>query len=51
MLLKNPKQFNKIAREWAVKYAGAPQDESEASAGFARGDDEDMVDHDAELAA
>lgn len=24
MLLKNPKEFERIAREWSVKYAGAP---------------------------
>lgn len=32
MLLKNPKEFAHVAREWAVKYAGAPQkDESGGS--------------------
>ena len=27
MLLKNPEQFRYVAREWAVKYAGAPKKE------------------------
>lgn len=32
MLLKNPKEFAHVAREWAVKYAAAPQkDESGGS--------------------
>lgn len=32
MLLKDPKEFAHIAREWAVKYASAPQhDESSGS--------------------
>ena len=25
MLIKNPKEFERVAREWAVKYAGAPR--------------------------
>ena len=25
MLVKNPKEFERVAREWAVKYAGAPR--------------------------
>ena len=25
MLVKNPKEFERVAREWAVKYAGAPK--------------------------
>ena len=25
MLLRNPKDFERVAREWAVMYAGAPK--------------------------
>lgn len=25
MLLRNPKEFERVAREWAVVYAGAPK--------------------------
>jgi ubiquitin-conjugating enzyme (huntingtin interacting protein 2) len=25
MLVRNPKEFDRVAREWAVKYAGAPK--------------------------
>lgn len=25
MLLRNPKEFDRVAREWAVQYAGAPR--------------------------
>lgn len=25
MLIKNPKEFERVARDWAVKYAGAPR--------------------------
>jgi ubiquitin-conjugating enzyme (huntingtin interacting protein 2) len=25
MLLRNPKEFNRVAREWAAQYAGAPR--------------------------
>jgi ubiquitin-conjugating enzyme (huntingtin interacting protein 2) len=25
MLITNPKEFEHVAREWAIKYAGAPQ--------------------------
>lgn len=36
MLIKNPKQFNKVAREWAIRYAGAPKrDDAEGSVGSA----------------
>ncbi|KAI9676209.1 MAG: Ubiquitin-conjugating enzyme E2 1 [Trizodia sp. TS-e1964] len=27
MLMRNPKEFDRVAREWAVKYAGAPRKE------------------------
>ncbi|MCJ1439833.1 MAG: hypothetical protein MMC23_000314 [Stictis urceolatum] len=34
MLMRNPKEFNRVASEWAVKYAGAPQrDTAETSGG------------------
>lgn len=34
MLLKNPQEFEHKAREWAVKYAGAPKKEiAEGSGG------------------
>ncbi|KAL9111109.1 MAG: hypothetical protein Q9227_004372 [Pyrenula ochraceoflavens] len=26
MMIKNPKEFERVARDWAVKYAGAPRD-------------------------
>ena len=26
MLIKNPKEFERVARDWAVKHAGAPRD-------------------------
>ena len=25
MLMKNPEQFQRVAREWAIKHAGAPK--------------------------
>lgn len=27
MLIRNPKEFERVAQEWAVKYAGAPKRE------------------------
>ena len=34
MLMRNPKEFDRVAAEWAVKYAGAPRRErGEASGG------------------
>lgn len=34
MLMRNPKEFDRVASEWAVKYAGAPRRErGEASGG------------------
>jgi len=34
MLIRNPREFEHKAREWAVKYAGAPsKEESEGSGG------------------
>ncbi|KAI9807370.1 MAG: Ubiquitin-conjugating enzyme E2 1 [Piccolia ochrophora] len=34
MLVRNPKEFERVAREWAVKYAGAPKkDRGEGSGG------------------
>ena len=34
MLLRNPKEFEHVAREWAIKYAGAPRREiAEGSGG------------------
>ncbi len=34
MLMRNPKEFERVAREWAVKYAGSPQnDRAEGSGG------------------
>lgn len=27
MLMRNPKEFERVAQEWAVKYAGAPKRE------------------------
>ncbi|KAI9826647.1 MAG: hypothetical protein M1832_006243 [Thelocarpon impressellum] len=34
MLVRNPKEFERVAREWAVRYAGAPKkDRGEGSGG------------------
>ena len=33
MLTRNPKEFNRVAHEWAVKYAGAPKKESGEGSG------------------
>lgn len=27
MLITNPREFDHVAREWAIKYAGAPEDQ------------------------
>lgn len=36
MLMRNPKEFERVAQEWAVKYAGAPKRErGEGSGGSA----------------
>lgn len=32
MLLKRPKEFERVAREWAVLYAGAPAKHTDAGA-------------------
>lgn len=38
MLMRNPKEFDRVASEWAVKYAGAPRRErGEASGGATSG--------------
>lgn len=35
MLMRNPKEFERVASEWACKYAGAPKKErGEASGGI-----------------
>lgn len=31
MLLKTPKRFEQVARDWAVSYAGAPKGDSRGS--------------------
>jgi ubiquitin-conjugating enzyme (huntingtin interacting protein 2) len=37
MLTKNPKEFARMAQEWAVKYAGAPNtDKGESSSSAAK---------------
>lgn len=33
MLTRNPKEFERVAQEWAVKYAGAPKKEAGESSG------------------
>lgn len=34
MLMRNPKEFERVASEWAIKYAGAPKkDRGETSGG------------------
>jgi ubiquitin-conjugating enzyme (huntingtin interacting protein 2) len=35
MMLQRPQEFQRVAREWAVIYAGAPSDSSDAQAGTA----------------
>jgi ubiquitin-conjugating enzyme (huntingtin interacting protein 2) len=35
MMIKNPKEFERVAREWAVKYAGAPRQHIGESSGGA----------------
>ncbi len=36
MLIRNPKEFERVAQEWSVKYAGAPKRErGEGSGGSA----------------
>ena len=34
-MIKNPKEFERVAREWAVKYAGAPRQHIGESSGGA----------------
>ena len=33
MLMRNPKEFERVAQEWAVKYAGAPKREKGEGSG------------------
>ena len=33
MLMRNPKEFDRVAQEWAVKYAGAPRRERGENSG------------------
>ena len=33
MLTRNPKEFERVAHEWAVKYAGAPKKEAGEGSG------------------
>ena len=33
MLTRNPKEFERVAQEWAVKYAGAPKKETGEGSG------------------
>ena len=35
MLMRNPKEFDRVASEWAVKYAGAPRRERGETSGGA----------------
>ena len=35
MLMRNPKEFDRVAQEWAVKYAGAPKRERGENSGAA----------------
>ena len=52
MLIKNPRQFNKVAREWAVQYAGAPKSNgAEGGSSSAADDDGQVEDEAASLAA
>ena len=33
MLMRNPKEFERVAQEWAIKYAGAPRKERGENSG------------------
>lgn len=35
MLMRNPREFERVAQEWAVKYAGAPKRERGENSGGA----------------
>lgn len=35
MLLRNPKEFDRVARQWAIIYAGAPKTQIGESSGGA----------------
>jgi ubiquitin-conjugating enzyme (huntingtin interacting protein 2) len=35
MLMRNPKEFERVAKEWAVSYAGAPRKQVGESSGGA----------------
>ncbi len=36
MLTRNPKEFERVAHEWAVRHAGAPKKDSAEGSGGAR---------------
>jgi ubiquitin-conjugating enzyme (huntingtin interacting protein 2) len=36
MLTRNPKEFERVAHEWAVKYAGAPKKDAGEGSGGAK---------------
>ncbi|KAI9818392.1 MAG: Ubiquitin-conjugating enzyme E2 1 [Pycnora praestabilis] len=38
MLMRNPKEFDRVAREWAVRYAGAPAKDMGESSGGSTGE-------------
>jgi ubiquitin-conjugating enzyme (huntingtin interacting protein 2) len=38
MLVNNPKEFERIAREWSVKYANAPKKDIAETSGGAPGE-------------
>ncbi|KAI9830732.1 MAG: Ubiquitin-conjugating enzyme E2 1 [Sarea resinae] len=38
MLMRNPKEFDRVAREWAAQYAGAPREEHGEGSGGATGE-------------
>jgi ubiquitin-conjugating enzyme (huntingtin interacting protein 2) len=38
MLLRTPKEFERVAREWAVLYAGAPVRDADKGNGSSMGD-------------
>jgi ubiquitin-conjugating enzyme (huntingtin interacting protein 2) len=38
MLMRNPEEFQRVAREWAVRYAGAPKKERGEGSGGTSGE-------------
>ena len=49
MLIKNPKEFERVAREWAVRYAGAPKKNIGESSGGATAQSIEAAEKESEL--